>query len=56
MSAQAFLDALLANPSDNTPRLVYADGLEERGEWALADFKRLYSTEVLRIEFSYSTS
>ncbi len=29
---QAFLDSIGANPGDNTPRLVYADWLEERGD------------------------
>jgi uncharacterized protein (TIGR02996 family) len=28
----AFLNAILANPEDDAPRLVYADWLEERGD------------------------
>lgn len=36
-----FLDAILANPDDDEPRLVYADWLEERGdqraEWLRAE-------------------
>jgi uncharacterized protein (TIGR02996 family) len=31
-SADDFLQAILANPDDDTPRLVYADWLEERGD------------------------
>jgi uncharacterized protein (TIGR02996 family) len=29
---QAFLSAIVANPDDPTPRLIYADWLEERGD------------------------
>ena len=29
---QAFVQAILANPTDDGPRLVYADWLEERGD------------------------
>jgi uncharacterized protein (TIGR02996 family) len=29
---QAFLHSLLANPSDDTTRLVYADWLDDRGD------------------------
>lgn len=29
---QAFIQAILANPTDDSPRLVYADWLEERGD------------------------
>src|SRR5579884_708793 len=29
---EAFLQAITANPDDETPRLVYADWLEERGD------------------------
>jgi uncharacterized protein (TIGR02996 family) len=40
----AFLNAILANPADDAPRLVYADWLDERGD-ALgsqkADFLRI---------------
>jgi uncharacterized protein (TIGR02996 family) len=38
---QAFLDALRANPADETTRLVYADWLDERGEAAKAEYLRL---------------
>src|SRR5215472_4772822 len=37
----AFLNAILANPEDNAPRLVYADWLEEQGDLA-ADAKAAY--------------
>src|SRR5437868_12607954 len=30
--ADAFLEAIVAQPDDDTPRLVYADWLEERGD------------------------
>lgn len=36
----AFLDAILANPADDTPRLVFADWLEEHGEADRAAFIR----------------
>jgi uncharacterized protein (TIGR02996 family) len=32
----AFLNAILANPEDEAPRLVYADWLDERGDQAAA--------------------
>src|SRR4051812_27753342 len=32
MTDDAFLRAILEAPGDNTPRLVYADWLEERGD------------------------
>jgi uncharacterized protein (TIGR02996 family) len=38
---RAFLDAVLANPDDDTPRLVYADWLEENGDGPRAEFIRL---------------
>jgi uncharacterized protein (TIGR02996 family) len=38
---QAFLDALKANPADDTTRLVYADWLDEQGEAAKAEYLRL---------------
>ena len=37
----ALLDAIFANPGDDTPRLVYADWLEEHGHPEYADFIRL---------------
>jgi uncharacterized protein (TIGR02996 family) len=37
----AFLDALKANPADDTTRLVYADWLDEHGESAKAEYLRL---------------
>jgi uncharacterized protein (TIGR02996 family) len=38
---QSFLDALAANPADDTTRLVYADWLDERGESAKSEYLRL---------------
>src|SRR5271166_6206709 len=32
MDHAAFLEAIVAHPDDDTPRLVYADWLEERGD------------------------
>jgi uncharacterized protein (TIGR02996 family) len=37
----AFLEALKANPADDTTRLVYADWLDEHGETAQAEYLRL---------------
>jgi uncharacterized protein (TIGR02996 family) len=42
---QAFVDTILANPNDETPRLVYADWLEERGD-PRGEFLRLDSTMI----------
>jgi uncharacterized protein (TIGR02996 family) len=39
--AQAFLEAILANPDDDAPRLVFADWLEEHGESDRAEFIRV---------------
>jgi uncharacterized protein (TIGR02996 family) len=38
---EAFRRAILANPEEDLPRLVYADFLQERGEEARAEFIRL---------------
>jgi uncharacterized protein (TIGR02996 family) len=43
----AFIDAILADESDDTPRLVYADWLADHGEPELAALVRL-QTEVYR--------
>jgi uncharacterized protein (TIGR02996 family) len=37
----AFLETIRANPDDDTPRMVYADWLEEQGETDRAEFVRL---------------
>ncbi len=42
--ADAFLDAIFDHPDDDTPRLVYADWLEERGHENYARFIRLQCT------------
>jgi uncharacterized protein (TIGR02996 family) len=39
--ADAFLDAIFDNPDDDTPRLVYADWLQEHGQEDYAQFIRL---------------
>ena len=38
---QPFLQAILANPNDDAPRLIYADWLEEQGDTARAEFIRV---------------
>jgi uncharacterized protein (TIGR02996 family) len=40
MTEEAFLRAIEENPDDDTTRLVFADWLEERGDWR-AEFVRL---------------
>lgn len=37
----AFLKAIIENPTDDAPRLIYADWLEERGDAEQAEFIRL---------------
>jgi uncharacterized protein (TIGR02996 family) len=37
----AFLQAILESPDDDTPRLVYADYLDEHGETDRAEFIRV---------------
>ena len=39
--ADPFLAAILAEPDDDLPRLIYADYLDERGDPARAEFIRL---------------
>ncbi|MBY0456711.1 MAG: TIGR02996 domain-containing protein [Gemmataceae bacterium] len=39
--ADAFLDAIFEHPEDDTPRLVYADWLQEHGQENYAQFIRL---------------
>ena len=41
----ALLAAILANPAEDTPRLVYADWLQENGEPARGEFVRLVLEE-----------
>jgi uncharacterized protein (TIGR02996 family) len=46
---EAFLRAIFDRPADDTPRLVYADWLEEHGDYALAELIRLQcELDVLR--------
>src|SRR5438874_13842040 len=40
-AADAFLRAILDNPDDDLPRLIYADWLDEHGEAARAEFIRV---------------
>lgn len=35
-AADAFLEAILQDPDDDTPRLIFADWLEEQGDSASA--------------------
>lgn len=44
--SERFLAAIVANPDDDTLRLVYADWLEERGDADRAEFIRLQITEA----------
>lgn len=37
----AFIEAVIANPDDDSPRLIYADYLEEQGEYERAEFIRV---------------
>ena len=45
----AFLAAICANPADDTPRLVYADWLDEHGQPERAEFVRV-QCELARLE------
>ena len=38
MNEQAFIDAILASPEDDAPRLIYADWLDEQGQSERAEF------------------
>ena len=49
----AFLNAIHDNPDDDTPRLVYADWLEEHGEPDRAEFIRV-GVELARVPGSCS--
>src|SRR5689334_524468 len=44
VDANAFLEAIRKAPEDDTPRLVYADWLEEHGDDARAEFIRIQCT------------
>src|SRR5690348_826131 len=41
MDDHAFLDRITSNPEDDTPRLIYADWLEEHGFGERAEFIRV---------------
>jgi uncharacterized protein (TIGR02996 family) len=47
MSDEGFLRAMLADPSDNAARLVYADWLEEHGDSTRAEALRLLAEPTL---------
>lgn len=49
---EALLRAVLVNPADDLPRMVYADWLEERGQPERADFIRV-QIELERREWRY---
>jgi uncharacterized protein (TIGR02996 family) len=49
MSEEGFLQAIAEAPEDDTPRLVYADWLEEHGQPERAEFIRL-QCELARVE------
>src|SRR5262245_51138826 len=51
MQQQAFLDAIVAAPEDDAPRLVYADWLEENGDSDRAEFIRLQCDLARRARF-----
>src|SRR5262245_7236808 len=38
---QGFLESITTNPEDDTPRLVYADWLDDQGQSERAEFIRL---------------
>jgi uncharacterized protein (TIGR02996 family) len=40
-TARGFLDDIISHPEDDTPRLIYADWLEDHGQLARAEFIRL---------------
>jgi uncharacterized protein (TIGR02996 family) len=46
----AFLAAIHADPGDDTPRLVYADWLQENGQPELAEFIRLQCADAPEID------
>jgi uncharacterized protein (TIGR02996 family) len=45
--AEAFLEAIIASPEDDAPRLVYADWLDEHGDAARAEFIRAQCRKAL---------
>jgi uncharacterized protein (TIGR02996 family) len=47
--ADALLDAIFDTPDDDTPRLVYADWLQEHGQENYAEFIRLCVTVARRV-------
>lgn len=51
----ALLASILANPQDDTPRLVYADWMEEHGEVERAEFVRLTMRMAKYVDASGNT-
>jgi uncharacterized protein (TIGR02996 family) len=43
---EAFLQAIIDDPDDDTPRLIFADWLDENGEPERAEFIRCSATSV----------
>ena len=46
MDEQAFLEAIQANPGDAAQRLIYADWLEEQGDWRGEYIRRRHELET----------
>ena len=49
MNAEAFLADICEHPEDDTPRLVFADWLDDHGDQARAEFIRL-QVELARLD------
>jgi uncharacterized protein (TIGR02996 family) len=49
----ALLAAIIANPDDDTPRLIYADWLDENGQAERAEFIRVQCRMARATEFSW---
>ena len=52
----AFLEAIRAAPEDDTPRLVYADWLDDHGQGERAEPDRLFQDEGLDLRFATRAS
>ena len=51
---EAFLQAMVETPDDDTPRLVYADWLEENGDADRAEFIRLQCELATLLDISHN--
>jgi len=54
MHEQGFLDAIIASPEDDSPRLVYADWLEEHGFGERAEFIRVQCELACKAKYDAS--